>query len=109
MLRMRNVIDTRTKPFPFVLTFQGDSDAPAATLPAHRLFQNDGSRIELAAQRSLESPLDATGEMAAADALDAFVDQAADALIQCTDFMRREAVLPAPDTAPTNASRDASP
>lgn len=109
MLRMRNVIDTRTKPFPFVLTFQGDSDAPAATLSAHRLFQNKGSRIELAALRSFESPLDATGEAAAADALDSFVDQAAGALIQCTDFMRREAALQAPDTTPTNAPRDASP
>ena len=107
MLRMRNVIDTQTKPFPFVLTFQSDSNAPAATLSAHRLFQNNGSRIELAALRSFESPLDPTEEAAAADALDAFVDFAARALVQCTDYMRLEQQPPAPE-AETSTLGEAS-
>jgi hypothetical protein len=109
MLRMRNVIDTQTKPFPFALTFQGGPDTPAVSLSAHRLFQSNGSRIELAALRTFESPLDAADEAAAADALDAFVDQAAGALIQCTDFMRREQARQTQDAAPASAPVDASP
>lgn len=108
MLRMRNVIDTPAQPFPFVLTFQGEADAPAASMSAHRLFQNNGSRIELGALRTFGPPLEAAEEAAAAEALDVFVDQAAGALVQCTDFMRLELARQPSDAALADDPQDVS-
>lgn len=84
-LRLRNVLEGGgSAPFPFERRFGGEADSPLFSLSTHRLFSNNGSRIELAALQGFSPPLRPEQETAAAEALEAFVDRAAASLGECT-------------------------
>ncbi|MGL6289845.1 MAG: hypothetical protein ACRC2H_04070 [Silanimonas sp.] len=91
-LRLRNVVQgDGSAPFPFERRFAGEPDSPLRTLSTHRLFSNNGSRLELAALQAFEPALTAGEEAAAAKALDAFVDRAAASLAECTAALPEQA------------------
>lgn len=91
-LRFRNVVQgDGSAPFPFERRFGGEPDSPLQTLSAHRLFSNNGSRIELAALQAFEPALAPGEEAAAAKALDALIDRAATSLAECSAALPEQA------------------
>jgi hypothetical protein len=91
-LRLRNVLQgDGSAPFPFERHFGGEPDSPLRTLSAHRMFSNNGSRIELAALQAFDPAVATDDEPAAAKALDAFIDRAAASLAAYTAALPEQA------------------
>lgn len=71
--------------FPFTRQFYPFSaDAPLTSVSVHRLFVHNSNRIEIAALRYFQAPVNQNDEAQKISELSAFVEQAAESLQLCT-------------------------